>query len=66
MLALCPDPVPIQMTATRCGVIELHEDATWKLIEYRPATCKRLFTACLTLYGWMVKERVGIEEGGDE
>lgn len=44
----------------RCFSVELNDDETYRISEHKPNRCRALFTACYSLYGFLVENKVAI------
>lgn len=48
-----------------CVAVELSEAGTYKTQWYKPARCKALFLAALSIYGWMKENKINEKEEGN-
>lgn len=50
-------------TVKTCASIELHGDGTYSMTTFKPARCKALFMATLTVYGFLEANKINQKKG---
>ena len=49
-------------TVKSCSAVELHDDGTYSMKTYKPARCKALFMAALSIYGWLESNKINMKK----